>query len=739
MQPSLFPEIVPTDQEPSGPASAGVDRRALNAAQFEAVSCLNGPVLVIAGAGSGKTRTLVYRVAYLLEQGIAPDNILLLTFTRRAAQEMLWRACRLHNESCRQVTGGTFHAIANLLLRRYGRHIGYSSDFTILDRSDAEGIVNILKSSLALSGAGKRFPSNRVIIGIISGAVNKALPLADLVLEQYSHLAEFLDDIIRLQEHYAVFKRDHGLMDYDDLLVNWEGLLTGVPEIREEISRRFAYIMVDEYQDTNHIQARIVRQLAHTHDNVMVVGDDSQSIYSFRGANFRNIMDFPKVFPGTRIIKLEENYRSAQPILTLANGIIAQAAEKFTKTLFTRIEGAAKPALFGGRDESEEARFVVEKILARRAAGTPLREMAVLFRSGFHSYKLEMELASRHIPFEKRGGLKLTESAHIKDMLSYFRVLVNPRDMLSWHRILLLLDKIGPKTAQKIVAAVKAAAEPLAVLQAYPAGERFQKGLAALAAALASVKAPELSPAARFDLLLDYYLPVFERIYYDDYPKRRKDLEQLRVIISGYDDLQTFVADAALDPPEAAAEAGPDGADSDRLILSTVHSAKGLEWDTVFIISLAEGKFPHGNTLPGEQYEEERRLLYVAVTRAKHHLFFSYPRQVMSPDRRFYPAAISPFLAEITTGLFETVQAGGDSGYGERLPAGAPSRPGGGRPLKTALDITALPKGTMVKHPFFGRGKIKAVIGPRTVEVEFPGHGSKNLHLDYAKLELLAP
>lgn len=490
--------------------------------------------------------------------------------------------------------------------------------------------------------------------------------------------------------------------------------------------------MVDEYQDTNPVQANIVRLLAHTHDNVMVVGDDSQSIYSFRGADFRNIMEFPDVFPGARVIKLEENYRSSQLILNLANAVIAGAQEKYTKKLYTRIKCDEKPAVFGGRNETEEARFVAEKIATMRDEGVALKDMAVLFRSGFHSYKLEMELANRNIPFEKRGGLRLTESAHIKDVLSYLRVLVNPVDMLSWHRILLLLDKVGPKTAQKIVSYLREAEDPAAVLHDYPAGKSWRQGLAALAAAFDSLKAPGLLPGAQFDLLLDYYRPLFERLYYDDYPKRRKDLDQLRSIISGYEDLQSFIADTTLDPPENVMD--EDGVGDDQLILSTIHSAKGLEWQTVFIISLAEGKFPHSNTLPGEQLEEERRLLYVAVTRAKRRLFFSYPREIMTPDRKIYKTVISSFLAEINAALFETLQAGAAVGFaGGGARQNARRRPYG----KAVAAAAALPAGAAVKHPYFGRGKIKTVTGPRTVDVVFVGHGLKSLHLDYAKLELL--
>jgi len=744
MQNPLFPGTIFSQQDNQDSGSkTTVNRQDLNPSQYEAVTHLDGPLLVIAGAGSGKTRTLVYRVARLLELGILPANLLLLTFTRRAAQEMLWRASVLLNESCQDVAGGTFHAMANMLLRRYGYHIGYSPNFTIIDRSDAEGIINILKSSLSLAGAGKRFPTKRVILNMISKAVNRSMDLESLLDDEYEHLEEFLSDIILLREHYAKFKFEHGLMDYDDLLVNLKKVLQENLQVRQEVSARFRYVMVDEYQDTNAIQAEIVRLIAASHNNVMAVGDDSQSIYSFRGADFRNIMDFPQIFPNTRIIKLEENYRSTQPILSMTNAIIDGADEKYTKTLFTKVEGGGKPELFNAADAGEEAGFVAGKIAELQKDGLSLKEMAVLFRSGFHSYKLEIELASRGIPFEKRGGLKLTESAHIKDILSYFRILVNPQDNLSWNRILLLLDKVGPKTAEKVLAAVKSADDPFTALAEYPAAPGWRQGLVKLAAVLQVLKDSSLAPVEQFEILSQYYQPIFERIYYDDYPKRSRDIEQLKTIVAGYDTLAAFVDDTALDPPESVVIEDT----FDRLVLSTVHSAKGLEWDTVFIISLAEGKFPASQALPGAQWEEERRLLYVAATRAKRRLFMTYPREIMSVDRQFSRASLSPFLAEISPGLYissgRAHSQAGDFGASAGGYSFSPTRKGG-RSMSAASisqnssklrNASALMQGQAVQHPFFGRGTVDKVTGERTVEIVFDRHGRKTLHLDYAKLE----
>ncbi len=719
------------------PMQNGTFQDELNEAQYQAVTSTEGPVLVIAGAGSGKTRTLVYRVAHLIREGINPESILLLTFTRKSAQEMLWRSGRILSDSCSRVTGGTFHSVANMLLRRYGGHIGFGSGFTIIDRGDAEGIINLLKSSLDLGAPRKQFPSKRAIINMLSGAVNKARPLVDLIFEEYNHLAEFTDDILLLQKHYQSFKYDHGLMDYDDLLVNWKKLMVEVLPVREEISERYRYIMVDEYQDTNLVQAEIVRLAAHLHDNVMVVGDDSQSIYSFRGADFYNIMRFPETFPGTRVIKLEENYRSTQPILSLTNDIISNAAEKYTKTLYTKIAGDLKPSLYGGRDERAEADFVLGKIDELRTEGINLNEIAVLFRSGFHSFKLELELTRRSIQFEKRGGLKLTESAHMKDVLAVLRLLVNPIDNLSWNRLLLSIDKVGPKTAQKITAAISAADDPFRALSSYPAGRTWKKGFDDLIRLFHDLNKAEPRPGLLCEITLKWYQPVFERLYADDYPKRQKDLEQLKNIIVSYDDLQSFIDDTTLDPPESDLAAYSN--DLDTLVLSTIHSAKGLEWEAVFVIGLADGRFPHSSAFPGEQWEEERRLLYVAATRARKHLFLSYPRELMSPDRRFTRVGMSPFLSELKQDGYDVVR----TGPGERAAFGqrsAPASPTTGTSLKKKRKKAALEdfsKGCRVNHPFFGTGTVHQKTPPRSLDVAFDRHGMKTLHLDYARLTIV--
>ena len=753
----------------------------LNPGQQEAVCAPDGPILVIAGAGSGKTRTLVHRLACLVQRGTSPENLLLLTFTRKSAQEMIARAgMLLADSSCRRVTGGTFHATANLILRRYAAHVGYQPNFSILDQGDAEGIINLLKSSLGLGGAGRRFPTRRMLLSVFSKAVNTETTVTDLVESQYQHLLEFLDDILAIAGHYRQFKITHGLMDYDDLLVNWRRLLRENPEVREELARRYQVLLVDEYQDTNPVQAEIVRLMAAPANNVMAVGDDAQSIYSFRGADFRNIMEFPNQFPGTRVIRLEENYRSTPQILQVSNAIISPAPQQYRKELFSQLAGGGRPVFYTARNEGAQARFVVEKIRRLQAEGLAEEEIAVLFRSGFHSYKLELELTAHGILFEKRGGLKLTESAHIKDVLAHFRVLCNPADRLSWHRILLLIDKIGPKTAGNIIDRFPAAVgdpadddgsgeekEPLAghlrVLADYPAAKGWREGLGKLRELLEDLQATGPAPLTLLELVLAYYQPIFQRLYPDDYPRRQRDLEQLRPLLSGYEDIRDFLADTTLDPP--ASNPGETAGEQPRLVLSTIHSAKGLEWDSVFIIHLAEGKFPSGQADDDEQFEEERRLFYVAATRAKRNLYLTYPREVTGFDRRPSLCQPSPFLGEVPAGLLDLAgaegrdeadgpeTAGDGAGHGGAgSPAGSRARlsrrelslfrqrgetseqGGNGGVSEELADGESLSVDDRVKHPFFGPGIVVRMVAPRTVDVRFDRHGIKTLHLDYAKL-----
>lgn len=629
----------------------------LNPAQLEAVMFNDGPLLVIAGAGSGKTRTLTYRVARLVEDGVPSPSILLLTFTRKASQEMLSRACQLLDNRCGKVSGGTFHSFSNAILRRYAAVIGFDSGFSILDRSDAESLIGMVKKELGLTGKQRTFPRNRTIVNIFSRAVNKALTIGDVVFNDYPHFSPALESLTSLFDAYTVRKQQHNFLDYDDLLVYLYRFLRDHEDIRHRISSAYRYIMVDEYQDTNHLQAQILYLLTDRNQNVMAVGDDSQSIYSFRGANFKNIIDFPRIFSGTTLIGLEENYRSVQPILSLTNSLIEHAAEKYEKRLFTRKKGGSHPVLVNAGDENRQSRFVLSKIRDALAEGVPLNQVAVLFRASFHSFDLEIELSRERIPYVKVGGFKFMESAHIKDLLAHMRVVNNPSDRISWYRLLLLLDNIGPKTANDIYAAIAAANAGYTGIFTATEGRSKFKGLKKLVALYAALDAVPMTVAEMGETVLAYYQPILKSKY-DDHPKRMKDLEQLLTIMERYEDLESFLIDMALEPPTSSAEGALATAESpeDRLVLSTIHSAKGLEWHTVFIIWAVDGRFPSVHSLDNpEDLEEELRLMYVAATRAKENLFITYPSQVYDRGAGLFWGRPSRFVDRLPEGLIEKV------------------------------------------------------------------------------------
>ena len=626
---------------------------ALNAQQLAAVTAGEGPALVIAGAGSGKTRTLVYRVAYLIDSGIDPSHILLLTFTRKSAQEMLDRAGELIGVRSERVRGGTFHSAANMLLRRYGRTIGLEPGFTILDRGDAEDLIALVRGQLGLNEKDKRFPRKGTIAEMFSKSENTLRTLDEIVVEEFSHFADHLDALGQLQRGYQSSKRQRQLVDYDDLLVLLRRLLMEDEAARRTISSLYRYILVDEYQDTNRLQADVIRHLASTHQNVMVVGDDSQSIYGFRGATFKNIMEFPSLFPGTTIYKLEENYRSTQPILNLANAIIEEAAEKYTKRLFTRKLDGPLPTLVEAAGENAQSRFIAQKIMELREEGVPLGEMAVLFRSSFHSFDLEIELSRHGLPFIKRGGVKFIETAHVKDLLAHLRVVANPLDLVSWHRVLMLIEGVGPKKAQDVMAALVKSDNPYRTLSEMLG--RTGKGLKNLALTLESLAGDEdLRPAHLVSHIYEYYLPIFKE-QYDDYPKRARDLDHLQTIAERYQGLESFLSDLALEPPDGSA-AGVEAPDRDdeRLVLSTIHSAKGLEWQCVFVIWIVDGRFPSVYAFgEDEELEEERRLFYVAVTRAKRHLYLTYPINVFDRGSGMLLSKPSRFLGPVSPALLD--------------------------------------------------------------------------------------
>lgn len=629
----------------------------LNPAQYEAVTLTEGPVLVIAGAGSGKTRTLVYRLAYLVEHGIPPWNILLLTFTRKASQEMLHRASQLINRPLHQVSGGTFHAVCHGWLRRYGARIGYDCGFTLLDRHDQGDLVRLLRDRLELKVSPGQFPRRQTIAEIFGALVNKNLDLETLLTREHPQFLTQAPALTALNRLYQRHKREHQLLDYDDLLLEGRRLLTEHEDLRLSLSEGYRYIMVDEYQDTNRLQAEIVKLLAFTHDNVMAVGDDSQSIYSFRGANFRNIMDFPSLFAGTRIIKLEENYRSTQPILDLTNTIIAQASEKYTKCLFTKKKQGPKPVLLEAGGENEQSQLVCQSLAELRKQGTSLRQMAVLFRSAYHSFDLEIELLRQQIPFMKFGGFKFMESAHIKDLLAHLRVAANPRDSLSWNRLLQLVPGIGKKSAQKFLTQLPQEGFSLqGALQWLTSqkGARAKAALQPLIELLEQLQSPDLAPATRLNMALSYYEPIL-KTHFDDYPKRLRDLEHLLTITARYGSLGDFLNDLTLEPPASMAEITAEP--GEYLTLSTIHSAKGLEWDAVFIIWAAEGRFPSVYSQEREaELEEERRLMYVAATRARRYLYVMYPKVSYTKYLGTTFNAASRFVRDLPRSLLEPLK-----------------------------------------------------------------------------------
>jgi DNA helicase-2/ATP-dependent DNA helicase PcrA len=636
---------------------SGIDyRKELNDAQFAAATTVEGPCLVIAGAGTGKTRTLVYRVARLIDIGVDPRTILLLTFTRRAAEEMLRRASLLTDNRCDKVAGGTFHSFANTVLRHYGRKIDLEPSFSIMDRPDSEDLIQMVRAELGLNTKEKRFPRKQTVGEIYSMALNKQCTISELVERDYPHLYDFLEDLLRLYERYVEYKKTRGLLDYDDLLIKLKELLAADEATRQRMSETYRFIMVDEYQDTNRLQADIVRLLAAAHDNVMVVGDDAQSIYSFRGANFRNIMDFPKDFPGAKMISLEENYRSTQPILDLTNEIISRASEKYEKHLFTNKKDGDAPLLVQAESEQMQSRFVCQRVLELREEGVPLWDIAILFRSSFHSFDLEMELTRHNIPFVKRGGFQFMETTHIKDLLAHLRVLANPLDAISWGRVLSLLEGVGPQACQKITRWIMDSSSPISRLRSFEAKGKIALGLKTLAQVMEAALEPE-RPAESAQYLMQYYGPILKKNHPEDYPKRMRDLEHFLGMTERYRSLERLITDMALEPPNDSVDSvlavDPD---EGPLVLSTIHSAKGLEWHSVFIIWALEGRFPsYYNINTPEELEEERRLLYVAATRAKENLYISYPIKIFDRGMGTVLSRPSQFLEGIPEQMLEPV------------------------------------------------------------------------------------
>lgn len=751
--------------------------RELNAAQYEAATTLTGPVLVIAGAGSGKTRTIVYRLANLVASGVPASGILLLTFTRKAAREMLERAQRLTDRimsgpspaavSLAGVAGGTFHAFAYSVLRVW-KPVGFASPVTVMDSPDMLALLQSCKAELGIGGKGERgFPKTQTVLSFLSKSRNRELDLETLLMREAPHLFPYANDMAAMGEAYAAFKRSHSLLDYDDLLFELEMLLRANPDALAWCRAKYSHLMIDEYQDTNMVQARLASLLAGSatagpppvsaSGNIMVVGDDAQSIYAFRGADVRNIRAFPDLFPGARVIRLEENYRSTQPILDLANAVLADAPEGYAKRLFTGREGGALPEVIRPLSDLSQAGIVARKITELMREYPP-HEIAVLFRAGYQSYHLEIQLTRLGVRFSKYGGIRYTEAAHVKDAVSFARLVVNPLDFSAFARMASLSRGIGEKSCRKLYEAVRTgdAAALGKAMKKYP-------DFGADIAFLESLRHRRLSPEAVFTDILAHYAPRMQDLYPDDYPKRAQGLEQLAQIAASYADLDLFISDLSLDDPLEEEHA------REHVTLSTIHSAKGLEWSAVIIMDLVEERFPSRHALQRpEDLEEERRLMYVAVTRAREYLGLCVPATLYNRGAgSAAPAEPSPFVRLIPSMLYDEWQEGFTGSLTQRsdraltrsysspfaaadLPSGNVSSEHGRMPeaaRQTPEDapgeavpppcVSPLPGGKSgyCRHKVFGRGKIVQSLPPDKYRVNFPGMGLKVIMGAYLEME----
>jgi len=628
-----------------------MDLSKLNTAQRASVTAGDGAHRVIAGAGTGKTRTLVHRVAWLIEQGVPPESIVLLTFTRRAAREMLQRASRQVGARAHGVRGGTFHGFAHRTLRRHAEQVDRTPQFTVLDQGDAEELVGMARTALGLGGRGRRrFPRAKALLGMFSKATNLGISLEEAVSRHNPRFERDIPDIVRVRTAYEARKASQDALDFDDLLIFLGRLLARHPVARKEIAGRCRHVLVDEYQDVNRLQARIACLLSVVHGNLMVVGDEAQSIYAFRGASVDHILDFSKLFPEAPTTVLTDNYRSTTQVLDLANGVLDSMHTGIEKALVSCVGDGPKPRLIGVEDDDRQADHVVSRVLELREDGVGLDEQAVLARSGHQLVALELALSRANIPYRKYGGLRITEAAHVKDLLALLRAAINPADALAWMRILPFCENVGRTTAQRIAEA-RASGDrtPLSTMTRRKAPELDQ-----LEALLAELSTLVKDAAQAFLAALDGMRPWLQRRY-DDASDRERELESLLTLVDRYDDVPALISELALDPPQRAEAVKTE--DEELLTLSTVHSAKGLEWRAVYVLGLADGAFPSGFSIDDPaQMEEERRLLYVAVTRAKRHLDLLQPRFV---SRRGGPVfAPSCTLLDDIPGLWERVETG---------------------------------------------------------------------------------
>ncbi len=634
---------------------------ALNEQQFSAVTSQSKRLLILAGAGTGKTKTLVYKVARLIENGIPPEQIVLLTFTRRAAKEMMDRATLLLDERCQHIQGGTFHSFCTQILRKYSSHIGYNQEFSILDSSDSMDLIQHVRSSLNIEHRTQRFPAKRSLAKLFSLHINKQLDIRVLLQAHYPQFLVHEKEIIELFKDYESYKAKHHIMDFDDLLFNTEKLFVEHPDILERISSTCKHVLVDEFQDTNKIQAILCEHFSSFHQNLTVVGDDAQSIYAFRGSDHENILRFPNEFADTELIKLEENYRSSPEILDIANAILKQSSKLFDKKLFTNRESSDLPALIKAIDDKEEAEFIAQLVLHLREHQIDLDQIAILFRNARDSFTLELALQSKNVPFKKFGGQKFTEAAHIKDVLAHVRVLNNPNDTVAWQRVLMLIEGVGPKTAEDLflwiqqVQSKKKSKASADTTNWFSNSEWMNKsyynGLNKLGKCLV-----ESSKSNNWydciPLIIDYYVPICKDLY-DDAPKREEDLAALHQIAKSYHDVQSFLTDLVLDPiTDTVIDTLESKDEESPLTLSTIHSAKGLEWKHVIIMQCLDGSIPSTFSLDQDDLlDEELRLLYVAATRAQDMLYFTYPRTSYRQREGDYLTKASRFLDPIISKL----------------------------------------------------------------------------------------
>ncbi len=656
--------------EQARPASLINYSQELNDEQRAVVNAGGGPLLVIAGAGSGKTRTLTYRVARLIELGVAPGRVLVVTFTNRAAREMLSRVESLLKTDTRKTWGGTFHSIGNRILRRHAVSLGYESNYTILDSEDAKELIKSCIEEAAIDTKAKRFPKGEVLREMFSFATNTDTPLEQVIAKQYPHFEPLTAQIKRVDFLYQDRKLARNAMDYDDLLVNWKKLLEMKPDIAAIYQEQFQHILVDEYQDTNTLQADIIDLLAVKHRNVMIVGDDAQAIFGWRGANIENILSFQKRYPDAQLFKLESNYRSTPEILMLANAAIHHNRNQFSKNLQAiRPSQNFQPALIPCRDADQQAAFVAARILELRDEGVPLDEIGVLYRSHFHALELQLELTRRGIPYEIRSGVRFFEQAHIKDVTSYLRLIVNPRDEIAWKRVLKLIPKIGNATASRIWERLAESNDALALVRpdafgndtiapSLPKGaqtgwQEFVELIKAL-----TEEGTLNNPTKQIEIILERGYNEYLQASFDNAEAREEDLKQLALFAGRYDTTEQFLNELALIQTESGALTGEDvvvgGDEDERLALSSVHQAKGLEWKIVFVIWVTDGRFPSARSLrEPEGEEEERRLFYVALTRARDELYVTYPIVENERGRQTILQRPSRFVLEVPRSLFE--------------------------------------------------------------------------------------